>query len=136
MLLKVGFELCEELILGSSLDMEGEWQSVEDIFIFAAVSVVVSHINEQSLLVVQVLVKLEVVVDHLHLPLHLVDLDLELFAGVDQIPHCRGCWLLNFLHFFIRRQFFICLWLLLCFRLLLFLSLSFVGILCLLLFLH
>ena len=50
-------------------DVEGQRQGVKNILILAAVCVVVPHVDEEGLLVVEVLVEFQPVVDFLHLPL-------------------------------------------------------------------
>ena len=59
LLVKVLLEPTELRVVLAGLDVEGEGQGIKDIlFPAAAVGVVVAHVDEQSLLVVQVLVEL------------------------------------------------------------------------------
>ena len=54
--------------------MKGKRQSIKDVFVVAAVCVIVPHVDEQSLFVVEMLVEFKAVVDLLELLFALVDL--------------------------------------------------------------
>jgi len=51
-------KLLEFNIIDAALDMEGEGQSIVDVLIVGAVGVVVPHIDEESFLIVQMLIEL------------------------------------------------------------------------------
>jgi hypothetical protein len=56
-------ELLKLTILLSNFDMERQWQGVIYVFILAAIGIIISHVYEESLLIIQVLVEFQTVVD-------------------------------------------------------------------------
>jgi MFS-type transporter involved in bile tolerance (Atg22 family) len=55
-------ELLKLTILLSNFDMERQWQGVIYVFILAAIGIIISHVYEESLLIIQVLVEFQTVV--------------------------------------------------------------------------
>jgi hypothetical protein len=47
--------------------MERQWQGVIYVFILAAIGIIISHVYEESLLIIQVLVEFQTVVDLLEM---------------------------------------------------------------------
>jgi len=82
-------------IVLSILDVESQWQCVEDLILaVAAVRVEVSHVEEEGLLVVQVLIEFETIVYFLKLPLASLELTLQVYVGHRE--YFRHRTLLNF----------------------------------------
>ena len=73
-------ELCIFWVILARFDVKSQGQSVKNILVLAAVSVVVPHVDEKSLLVVQVLIELEAVVNFLHLSLTRFELGFQVLV--------------------------------------------------------
>jgi hypothetical protein len=113
-------ELLKLTILLSNFDMESQRQCVIHVFILAAIGIIISHVYEESLLIIQMLVEFQTVVDLLEKLLAdfqlRPDVNLVSFEWACEDATSNPCWgaLLDLIFCIILEVIGVLLWVFIC----------------------